>query len=203
MSTINEPLNVAATFSGPQASPPQASSSGIVRFVRGLLVSDYFVLYLTIVFFSVSSIFFTTLGNPGNIANQVQNMWPLLAVAIGQTFVLIIGGIDLSVGATMGITSVVGAVVMAETLDPAFFDKSPLWGTLMRESGGILAGSPFAVPAAVIVMLLLGTFIGFLNGFAITRFRLAPFMVTLVTSTFFAAFALWLTQSRNISGIPD
>jgi len=203
VSTINEPLNVAQTFSGPQASPPQTSSSGIVRFVRGLLVSDYFVLYLTIVFFSVSSIFFTTLANPGNIANQVQNMWPLLAVAIGQTFVLIIGGIDLSVGATMGITSVVGAVVMAETLDPAFFDKSPLWGTLMRESGGILAGSPFAVPAAVIVMLLLGTFIGFLNGFAITRFRLAPFMVTLVTSTFFAAFALWLTQSRNISGIPD
>ncbi len=59
-------------------------------------------------------------------------MWPLLAIAIGQTFVLILGGIDLSVGATMGFTSVVGAVVMAQTLDPAFFDKSPLWGTLMR-----------------------------------------------------------------------
>ncbi|MDX2137514.1 MAG: ABC transporter permease [Chloroflexota bacterium] len=130
-------------------------------------------------------------------------MWPLLAVAIGQTFVLIIGGIDLSVGATMGFTSVVGAVLMAQTLDPAFFDKSPLWGNLMRPEGGLLAGSALAVPIGVLVMLLTGTFIGFLNGFAITRFKMAPFMVTLVTSTFFAAFALWLTQSRNISGLPE
>ncbi|MBK9747660.1 MAG: hypothetical protein IPO91_12875 [Chloroflexi bacterium] len=116
---------------------------------------------------------------------------------------LILGGIDLSVGATMGLTSVIGAVLMAQTLDPAFFDKSPLWGTLMRPEGGILAGSDLAVPIGVLVMLVAGTCIGWLNGFAITRFNLAPFMVTLVTSTFFSAFALWLTQSRNISGLPD
>jgi ribose/xylose/arabinose/galactoside ABC-type transport system permease subunit len=58
------------------------------------------------------------------------------------------------------------------------------------------------VLVAILVMLALGAGIGFLNGFAITKFRLAPFMVTLVTSTFFGAFALWMTQSRNISGLP-
>ena len=130
-------------------------------------------------------------------------MWPLLAAAIGQTFVLILGGIDLSIGATMGITSVVGAIVMAEKLDPAFFDKSPLWGSLMTEAGGILHGQESAVLVGVLVMLAVGTLIGFLNGYAITRFNMAPFMVTLVTSTFFSAFALWLTQSRNISGLPE
>jgi ribose/xylose/arabinose/galactoside ABC-type transport system permease subunit len=161
------------------------------------------VFYLTIFIFIVSANFFPTLATPGNIANQLQNMWPLLAVAIGQTFVLILGGIDLSVGATMGFTSVVGAILMAQTLDPAFFDKSPLWGTFLRPEGGLLAGNPLAVPLGVLAMLLTGTFIGFLNGFAITRFKMAPFMVTLVTSTFFAAFALWLTQSRNISGLPE
>lgn len=172
--------------------------------MRRLLISDYFVLYFTIICFVVASIFFPTLSAPGNISNQLQNMWPLLAVAIGQTFVLILGGIDLSVGATMGFTSVVGSIIMAQTLDPSFFDKSPLWGTpFMGPEGGILTGSDLAVPVGVLVMLLTGLAIGWLNGFLITRFNLAPFMVTLVTSTFFAAFALWLTQSRNISGLPE
>ncbi|MBK9123490.1 MAG: ABC transporter permease [Chloroflexi bacterium] len=181
----------------------QPKGSPVSRLLQGVLLSDYFVLYLTLIFFITAAVFYPTLSTPGNIANQLQNMWPLLAVAIGQTFVLILGGIDLSVGATMGITSVVGAIVMAQTLDPAFFDKSPLWGTLMRPEGGILAGSDLAVPIGVAVMLLLGTLIGFLNGYAITRFNLAPFMVTLVSATFFSALALWLTQSRNISGLPE
>jgi ribose/xylose/arabinose/galactoside ABC-type transport system permease subunit len=185
-----------------QNAPRRAAipGSGILR---RILLSDYFVLYLTVVFFVTASVFFPTLSAPGNIANQFQNMFPLLAVAIGQTFVLILGGIDLSVGATMAITSVVGAIIMAEQLDPAFFDKSPLWGSLMTEAGGVLAGNPLAVQVGVVAMLILGTLIGFLNGFAITRFKLAPFMVTLVTATFFSAFALWLTQSRNISGLPE
>jgi ribose/xylose/arabinose/galactoside ABC-type transport system permease subunit len=158
---------------------------------------------MTLILFVTAAIFFPTLSAPGNIANQLQNIWPLLAVAIGQTFVLILGGIDLSVGSTMGITSVVGAIIMAQALDPSFFDKSPLWGTLLRPEGGVLAGSDLAVPLGVIAMLIVGSLIGFLNGFAITRFNLAPFMVTLVSATFFSAFALWLTQSRNISGLPE
>lgn len=181
---------------------PERSASASGR-VRRFLISDYFVLYMTLILFVTAAIFFPTLSAPGNIANQLQNIWPLLAVAIGQTFVLILGGIDLSVGSTMGITSVVGAIIMAQALDPSFFDKSPLWGTLLRPEGGVLAGSDLAVPLGVIAMLIVGSLIGFLNGFAITRFNLAPFMVTLVSATFFSAFALWLTQSRNISGLPE
>jgi ribose/xylose/arabinose/galactoside ABC-type transport system permease subunit len=181
----------------------RADRPSLLRRLRRILLSDYFVLYLTLVLFITAAFFFPTLRAPGNIANQLQNMWPLLAVAIGQTFVLILGGIDLSVGAIMGFTSVVGAITMAQTLDPSFFDRSPLWGTLMRPEGGPLAGSDLAVPIGVLVMLVTGTFVGFLNGYAITRFKMAPFMVTLVTSTFLAGFALWLTQSRNISGLPE
>jgi ribose/xylose/arabinose/galactoside ABC-type transport system permease subunit len=179
------------------------SSNPFSRLIRRLLLSEYFVLYLTIVFFVVASIFFPTLSSPSNIANQLLNMWPLLAIAIGQTFVLILGGIDLSVGATMAITSVVGAAIMATVLDPSMFDKSPLWGSILSAEGGLLHGSESAVLVGVAMMLIVGLLIGFINGFAITRFNLAPFMVTLVTSTFFSAFALWLTQSRNISGLPE
>lgn len=180
-----------------------------LRWLRRLLLSDYFVLYLTVVIFVSAALIFprvglaSTLGLPTNIANQFLNMWPLLAVAIGQTCVLIVGGIDLSQGAIMGITSVVGAIIMATVLDAPTFDKSPLWGTLMRPEGGILGQSEWGVPVGVAVMLLLGAGIGFLNGYAITKFRIAPFMVTLVTLTFFSTFALWLTQSRNVSGLPE
>ncbi|MCU0512153.1 MAG: ABC transporter permease [Anaerolineae bacterium] len=206
----------------PSSSPPPPALSGLalaqpgaagrprLAFWRRLLLSDYFVLYLTVFLFVSAAIIFPriglagTLGLPTNISNQFLNMWPLLAVALGQTFVLIIGGIDLSQGSVMAITSVIGAMVMSTTLDPAMFDKSPVWGSILTAEGGLLRASPeLAVPLGVLAMLLVGAGIGFLNGFAITKFRIAPFMVTLVTMTFFSAFALWLTQSRNISGLPE
>ncbi|MBC7869668.1 MAG: ABC transporter permease, partial [Chitinophagaceae bacterium] len=199
------PLTILSAASEP---PKTRRRSGIV-FLQRLLLSDYFVLYLTLILFIGAALIFpriglaSTLGLPNNIANQFLNMWPLLAVAVGQSFVLIIGGIDLSQGSVMAITSVMGAVVMSTVLDPSMFDKSPLWGTIITAEGGLLNGSAWAVPVGVLVMLLLGAGIGFLNGFAITKFRIAPFMVTLVTLTFFSAFALWLTQSRNISGLPE
>lgn len=210
MTTVEERLNSVRAFTTGKVKTRRANLP-LLNIIRRLLLSDYFILYLTVAFFIVAAMQYETLKSYGNMANQLQNMLPLLTVAIGQTFVLIIGGIDLSVGATMGITSVVGAFIMAENLNPAFFDKTPLWGeklpilgtTIFSEAGGLLHGDPLAVPVAVAAMLLVGMLIGFLNGFAITQFRLAPFMVTLVTSTFFAAFALWLTQSRNISGLPE
>ena len=183
--------------------PTVTAQRGRFGRLRRLLLSDYFVLYLTIIMYVTAAIILPRLGRPntlalpGNIANQFTNIWPLLAVAIGQTFVLIIGGIDLSVGATMGITSVVGGLFMAQTLDAATFDKSPLWGSLISEQGGILltrfGSNENAVLIGILIMLGIGLLIGFLNGVAITRFRMAPFMVTLVTLTFFSSFALWLT----------
>lgn len=191
-----------AQVSGPGVAP-RRTTSPLVRSLQRLLLSDYFVLYLTIVFFVVAALFFPTLALPSNIANQLLNMWPLLAVAVGQTFVLILGGIDLSQGSVMAITSVVGAIFMTTVLDAPTFDKSPLWGTLLTEQGGVMRGSDLSVPVGVLAMLVTGGLVGLWNGFAITKFKMAPFMVTLVSMIFFSAFALWLTQSRNISGLPD
>lgn len=189
---------------GPQAeTASQRAANPLRNFLRRVLLSDYFILYLTVVFFVTASIFFPTLSAPGNISNQFSNMWPLLAVAVGQTFVLILGGIDLSQGSVMALTSVIGALMFAQTLDAPTFDKSPLWGSLISEQGGMLAGNSNAVLFGVLIMLAIGALIGLFNGFAITRFRMAPFMVTLVSMIFFSAFALWLTASRNVSGLPE
>lgn len=206
MSTINDRVQPAAatlTPAPPAEAASQRAASPLRSFLRRLLLSDYFILYLTLVFFVGASLFFPTLSAPGNISNQLSNMWPLLAVAVGQTFVLILGGIDLSQGSIMAFTSVLGALMFAQTLDAPTFDKSPLWGTIITEQGGPLAGSPNAVLFGVLIMLGLGALIGLFNGFAIHRFRMAPFMVTLVSMIFFSAFALWLTASRNVSGLPE
>lgn len=168
-----------------------------------MLISDYFILVISIIGYVIAAYFFDRLRNPINIVNQLSNMWPLFAVAIGQTFVLIIAGIDLSVGSTMALTSVVGAMIMSNALNPDMFDKLPLWGVAISENGGVLSGSEWAMPVAVIVMLSIGLLIGFINGTLITRFNITPFIATLVTLTFFSYFALWLTQSRNISGLPE
>jgi ribose transport system permease protein len=118
-----------------------------------------------------------------NLINVVVSLLPLFLVAVGQTFVLITGGIDLSVTSVIALTSVVGASVMnAET--------------------GWLAGNPIAAPAAVAAMLLIGISVGVLNGLAIVRLRMPAFIVTLTGMMFFSGLAIWFTHSKNIGGLP-
>ena len=96
---------------------------------------------------------------------------------------IIVGGIDLSQGAIMGFVSVLGAAVMATAVDQGLLGGSPLWGFLMR-GWWLLAGQRYAVPVAIAVMLGVGPLIGLFNGLSVTRFRMPPFMVTLVTLIF-------------------
>jgi ribose transport system permease protein len=113
----------------------------------------------------------------------LATLLPLFLVAMGQTLVLIAGGIDLSVTSIMAVASVAGAAVM-------------------NSERGLLAGSPLAAPAGLLAMLFIGGGVGWLNGLAITRFRMPPFMVTLTAMMFFSGFAIWLTQSQNINNLP-
>jgi len=188
---------------GRPAETTRTTLASSTAFLRRVLLSENFVLYLSITYFIILSIFIPSLAEPRNLSNQLSNVWPLLAVAVGQTFVLIIAGIDLSQGSIMAVTSVVGGIIMTSAVDPLLFENSPIWGTLLHENGGLLAGHNLAVPIAVIAMLLVGALVGGLNGIAITRFDMPPFMVTLVSLIFFSAFAIYLTQSQNISNLPD
>lgn len=170
---------------------------------RRILFSEYFVLYLSILLFLIILPFRPRIGSWQNLTNLFSNIWPLLAIAIGQTFVLILAGIDLSQTSIMAFTSVIGAAIMTSELNPILFEKSPLWGWFLTENGGPLAGNVLAVPVAVVTMLLVGSLIGFLNGNAVARLKMPPFMVTLVTQMFFAAFAIYLTKSENIIDLPE
>jgi ribose/xylose/arabinose/galactoside ABC-type transport system permease subunit len=148
-----------------------------------VLLSEYFVLYLSAAYFLALWPFVPEFASGGNLANIFSNMLPLLVVAIGQTFVMISGGIDLSVTSVIALASTTGALVMTG-------------------DGGLLAGTGWAIPAGVAVMLLIGLSLGFLNGAAVTRLRMPPFIVTLTAMMFFSGLAIWLTKSRNIYNLP-
>jgi ribose transport system permease protein len=150
---------------------------------RRVLVSDYFVLWLCLLYCGVVGPFTPGFLSFENLSNVLATLLPLLLVALGQTLVLITGGIDLSVTATIGLTSIVGAMAM-------------------NDETGWLAGSAFTASAGVALMLALGAAVGAFNGAAVTRFRMPAFIVTLASMMAFSGFAVWLSQSRAINLLP-
>ena len=75
---------------------PARGLEAVRNFLLRLLFSEYFVLYLSIAYFLVLWPFVPVLGTWNNLGNILSNMWPLLAVVTGQTFVLIVAVLDLS-----------------------------------------------------------------------------------------------------------
>jgi ribose/xylose/arabinose/galactoside ABC-type transport system permease subunit len=150
---------------------------------RRLLTSDYQALWLSLIWFLALLPAVPEIGSADNLANIFSNLLPLLIVAIGQTIVLITGGVDLSVTSTIALASVAGAMVMS------------------ADQGG-LGGSAFAAPCGIFLMLIVGAAVGAINGFAVAWFRMPPFIVTLTTMMFFSGLAIWLTQSKSVYGLP-
>lgn len=107
-----------------------------------------------------------------NIANLLRQGSMIAILAVGQTFVIITGGIDLSVGAIVGFSTVAVA-----------------W----------LLGSGFPIWAAVLVTLLLGVAIGLFHGFGIVKMGLPPFIITLATLTALRGVGLLITNGNSIS----
>jgi ribose/xylose/arabinose/galactoside ABC-type transport system permease subunit len=149
------------------------------RLLFDWFLSEYLVLGLTALLFFVLAPFTPGLLGTANLFNILGYLLPLFIVAIGMTFVMIIGGIDLSVTSIIALTSVVGA-------------------KLMTNDGG---GTP--VVMGVAAMLALGTGLGALNGAVITLLRLPAFIVTLASMMLLSGSAVWLTQSKNIFGLPN
>src|SRR5688572_17659729 len=153
------------------AKPPHPFKHRLTSF----LGSEFFVLFLSAAEFLIFAVTAPGFASRGNLWNIFISALPLLLLATGQTIVLITAGIDLSITATVGLSSIVGALVMSG-------------------DHGWLASHPFAAPAAVAAMLATGAFVGFLNGVCIAWLRMPAFMVTLTAMMFFSGFAIWLAK---------
>jgi ribose/xylose/arabinose/galactoside ABC-type transport system permease subunit len=160
--------------------PALAATRDLFRRIYG---SDAFVAVLCLAWVGATAPFAPDLLSPGNLLNLLINLLPLLILAVGQTLVLIAGGIDLSVTAVIGLAGVTGAF-------------------LMNGETGWLAGSGLAPAAGIALMLACGAAVGFANGVAVGVLRMPAFMVTLTSMMFLSGLAVWLTESRAIGNLP-
>ena len=139
----------------------------LAQFILNYSTVILFVIILIV--FSASSTRFLTMESVINVTKQASFTG---IIAVGMTFVLLTGGIDLSVGSNMYLSSVAA-------------------GLLMRHAG-------FEVVPALLVALLVGTLYGAFNAFCIIRLRIVPFMVTLATLVIGRGLGTAFTESKQI-----
>ncbi len=105
-----------------------------------------------------------------NLEQIALNTSEVILLAIGETFIIVTAGIDLSIGGILFFSAVCGGEVMLK-----------LSGTSAQTLNGEYPHSAIAIPVGVAVCVLAGTTWGIINGTIITKLRLPPFIVTLGT----------------------
>lgn len=155
--------------------------------LRSALAANTVVPGLTVLYVLCLWPFAPEILSRATLAEVLAAMVPLLILALGQSFVLIVAGIDLSATAVVALASVAAASVM--TLD-----------------GGLLSGHPLAVPAALACFLLVGLAAGLANGVLVAHAGMPSFMVTLAGQMLLSGLAVWHTAawsgSVSIAALP-
>ena len=138
--------------------------------VAPIVVPYVMLLVLVLIYGSVGNSVFTL----EELNIQAAAVMTLLLVAAGQTIVIILGGIDLSVGGVVSLTTALAATR--------------------------LDGHGLGVALWLAAIVLLGPAVGALNGILVSRLRLQPFIVTLATWSVWSGVALWIlpTEGRTI-----
>jgi ribose transport system permease protein len=111
-----------------------------------------------------------------NLSSVVRQTAVINIMSLGMTIIIIAGGIDLSVGAILAMSGVLGAMAIER-------------------------GMP--IPVGILVGILTGLFWGFVNGILTTRLRIAPFIVTLGTLGIIRGLTLIITNGLPVHGVPQ
>lgn len=131
------------------------------------------VLLLMIIALTVMNPVFLSMDNIVNIARQISMV---AIVAIGMTFVLIIGEIDLSVGHIACLSGIIVAKCLTMGMN---------------------------IPISCLLALLIGGIMGFANGFIATQFKIPSFIVTLGMDNIAYGIVLVITNAYPITGLPE
>ena len=167
------------------ATPAETQTSG---FNLGAFVKKYAIIGILLLFIILLSVM--TKGNflgVQNLINVIRQVSAIGIIATGMTFVIIINGIDLSVGSIVAVSAVVSASLAQMTDAPNV----------------ILPGVQIPLFGAIIAGLLAGTVLGLINGSLIAGFKIAPFIATLGMMTSARGLALILTNGRPVSKLSE
>ena len=145
---------------------------------------DFLLLVFFVAMTGVFSAFNPRFFSIAAAANILQDFSPVVLMAIGQTFVIASGGIDLSVGSTLGLSGVIMALVIR---------------TVTEKNVEPIVTIVLGLASAVCV----GGVIGLTNGVLISYARIVPFVATLATMGAAAGLSLVVTGGVQIAGAPS
>ena len=141
-----------------------------IRGMRGAITAFVGLVIIYIVFGCINDKVFSLQNN----LNLLRSMAKYLLIGIGQSFVMITGNIDLSIGSVVGMSAMVTASLMTR-------------------------GVPIVV--ALLVSLLIGLIIGYVNGELVGKFQMPPFIATLGTMFVARGIAYLVNGNRNTDNI--
>ena len=168
-----------ATTSTPQPSPQPVSPAAVVEEQKPTPISlgrESGGILVLLIFIAVLILTTSDFLTATNLENLVRQVTVFAVLSVGQLFVILTGGIDLSVGSVLGVSGGVTALLLAN-------------GT--------------SVPVAVLAGLLIGLAIGLINGLLVARLKLPPFIATLGMLGAARGLVLLLTNASTIAPLPD
>jgi len=127
-----------------------------------------------IVVYTAFGIISPTVFSAANVMNLLRSMSFFLLVGIGQSYVLITGNIDLSIGSVVGMSAMISATLM---------------------TNGI------AAPVAILITILCALIVGLVNGILVGKYKLPPFIATLGTMFVARGVAYMVNGNRNTDAI--
>lgn len=161
------------------ARPQKTAASGGLR--PSELLARYGIIFVLVVLMTIIAILTPIIRDGDQLFLTWNNLWQVALqasinaiIAVGMTFVITSGGIDLSVGSQVALGGVLGAMAMKD------LSVGPVGG--------------------FVVCVVVGGLCGLANGLLITRLNLSPFITTLGTMGIFRGIALVVSQGQSIYG---
>ena len=155
------------------------------------LLAKFAPLIFLLVLMAVFAVVEPRFLKPLNLFNVMRQVSIYGLLAIGMTFVILTRGIDLSVGSVVALSGLGAAIVAKGGLESRF-----AVGTEAEAQG-------WGWPLALLAACAIGTACGWLQGIAITRLKVPPFVVTLGGMSAFRGLALYMAGGGPISGFDE
>ncbi|MBE3064508.1 MAG: ABC transporter permease [Spirochaetes bacterium] len=155
------------------------SENRLLEFIKGIW-RDYSVVVVFVVIIGICGAFAPRFLRPENLLNILRNTSIVGSIALGMTFVIIAGGIDLSSGPVLATSGAV-LIFLQRMVNP---DGTPL----------------VPLPIAILACCAVAVMFGFLNGIVITKAKLPPFIVTLAIGIIARSITMYICRGATIMG---
>ncbi|MHB8062652.1 MAG: ABC transporter permease [Ruminiclostridium sp.] len=136
---------------------------------------EYITFLLLLIEIVVFGLFAKNFFSPSNLYQVIQNAAEIALISIGMNIVIILGGIDLSVGSMLGVVGIIVGYMLEASINPILI---------------------------VVTAIATGIFLGFINGFIVSKLKIPDFVTTLATMNLLRAAIFGLLGGKWLTGLP-